>query len=39
MNVIMRRACVSGCADGLASMFHISMGHEAPPFEDNFLWR
>jgi glutamate-1-semialdehyde 2,1-aminomutase len=39
MNVIMRRAGVPGCAYGFSSMFHITMGHEVPPPEDDFLWR
>ena len=39
MNAIMRRAGVPGCAYGFSSMFHITMGREVPPPEDDFLWR
>jgi len=39
MNAALRRAEVPGCAYGFSSMFHITMGHEVPPPEDDFLWR
>ena len=39
MNAALRRAEVPGCAYGLSSMFHITIGHEVPPPEDGFLWR
>jgi glutamate-1-semialdehyde 2,1-aminomutase len=39
MNAALRRAEAPGCAYGFSSMFHITMGSEVPPPEDDFLWR
>jgi glutamate-1-semialdehyde 2,1-aminomutase len=39
MNAALRRAEVQGCVYGFSSMFHITMGHEVPPPDDDFLWR
>ncbi len=37
-NQIIRKAGVKGCAYGYSSMFHLLLGRDCPPPDDDFTW-